>query len=117
MTSEPHAPGAAAVILFREVNRDDNGTTSHQDNYMRIKILTEEGRKYGDVELPFNKGSEDIVNVRARTIKPDGSAVDSDVKVFEKTIEKAQGLKYLAKTFTLPDVQVGSRGCPLVRRK
>lgn len=108
MTSEPQAPGAAAVILFREVDRDDNGRTSHEDNYVRIKILTEEGRKYADVELPFNKADEDIVNIRARTIKPDGSGAESDVKVFEKTIEKAQGLKYIAKTFTLPDVQVGS---------
>jgi len=32
MTSEPQAPGAAAVILFREVDRDDNGRTSHEDN-------------------------------------------------------------------------------------
>jgi hypothetical protein len=108
MTSESQAPGAAAVILFREVDRDDNGTTSHEDNYVRIKILTEEGRKYANVELPFNKASEDIVNIHARTIKPDGSGVESDVKVFEKTIVKAQDVKYIAKTFTLPDVQVGS---------
>jgi hypothetical protein len=43
MTSESKAPGAPAVILFREVDRDDNGRTSHEDNYIRIKILTEEG--------------------------------------------------------------------------
>ena len=30
-----------------------------------------------------------------------------DGKVFEKIIVKAKGIKYLAKTFTLPDVQVG----------
>ena len=49
MTSEPQAPGAPAVILFREVDRDDNGRTSHEDNYIRIKILTEEGLKYAEV--------------------------------------------------------------------
>ena len=108
MTNEPKAPGAPAVILFREVDRDDNGTTSHEDDYVRVKILTEEGRKYANVELPFNKADESIVNIHARTIKPDGSGAESDVKVFEKTIEKAQGLKYLAKIFTLPNVQVGS---------
>src|SRR5271170_5806677 len=53
MTSEPLAPGAPAVILFREVDRDDNGHTSHEDNYVKIKILTEDGRKYADVEIPF----------------------------------------------------------------
>ena len=108
MTSEPKAPGAPAVILFREVDRDDNGSTSHEDNYLRIKILTEEGRQHANVEIDFNKANEDISGIRARTVKPDGSSVDFDGKVFEKVIEKAQGLKYLAKTFTLPDVQVGS---------
>ncbi len=107
MTSEPKAPGAPAIILFREVDRDDNGRTSHEDNYVRIKILTEEGRSYADVEIEFNRASEDVVNVHARTLKSNGSVVEFDGKVFEKTIEKAQGLKYLAKTFTLPDVQVG----------
>jgi hypothetical protein len=53
MTSEPLAPGAPAIILYRQVDRDDNGHTSHEDNFERIKILTEEGRKYADVEIPF----------------------------------------------------------------
>jgi hypothetical protein len=108
MTSEPKAPGAPAIILYREVDRDDNGRTSHEDNYVRIKILTEEGREQGNVEIEFFKVDEDVVNIHARTIRPDGSSADFDGKVFEKVIEKAQGLKYLAKTFTLPEVQVGS---------
>ena len=108
MTSEPLAPGAPAIILYRQVDRDDNGRTSHEDDYTRIKILTEEGRKYGDVEIPFVRGSNDVVHLRARTIRPDGSVANFEGKIFEKTIVKARGLKYLAKTFTLPDVQVGS---------
>jgi Domain of Unknown Function with PDB structure (DUF3857) len=108
ITSEPKAPGAPAIILFREVDRDDNTRTPHEDNYMRIKILTEEGREHANVEIMFDKGNEDVTGIRARTIRPDGTSVDFDGKVFEKTIEKARGLKYLAKTFTLPDVQVGS---------
>ncbi len=109
MTSEPKAPGAAAVILFRQVDRDDTGLTAHEDNFFRIKILTEEGRKYADIEIPFFKEEgNNIVNVKARTIRPDGSIANFDGKVFEKSIAKAQGLKYMAKTFTLPDVQAGS---------
>ncbi len=108
MTSEPLAPGAPAVILYRQVDRDDNGRYSHEDNYVRIKVLTEEGRKQADVEIPFLKGSNDVVHLRARAIRPDGSVTDFDGKVFEKSIVKARGLKYMAKTFTLPDVQVGS---------
>jgi hypothetical protein len=108
MTSEPQAPGAPAVILFREADVDDNGTTSHEDHYLRIKVLTEEGRKYANVEIPFIKATEDIVNIRARTVQPDGQTTEFHDQIFEKTIVKLQGLKYLAKTITLPNVQVGS---------
>ncbi len=107
MTSEPLAPGAPAIILYRQGDRDDNLRTSHEDNYFRIKILTEEGRKHANVEIPFFKGFEDISKVRARTIRPDGSVTEFDGKVFETWLIKSRGLKVLAKTFTLPDVQVG----------
>ena len=107
MTSEPLAPGAPAIILYRQVDRDDNGRTSHEDNYLRIKILTEEGRKYANIEIPFYKRSGDIVNIHARTIQPNGAIVNFDGKVFEKSVVKARGVQYLVKTFTLPDVQVG----------
>jgi hypothetical protein len=107
MTAEAKAPGAPAIILFREVDRDDRGLTAHEDVYFRIKILTEEGRKYADIEIPYWKEQGSIVNIHARTIKPDGSVVNYDGKVFDKSIVKARGVKYLAKTFTLPDIQVG----------
>jgi hypothetical protein len=108
MTSDPNASGAPAIILYRQVDRDDNGSTSHQDDYFRIKILTEEGRKYADIEIPFFKDSENIVNIHARSIRPDGTITNFEGKAFDKTIAKAKGLKYEAKTFTLPDIQVGS---------
>jgi hypothetical protein len=107
MTSEPLAPGAPAIILFRQLDRDDNGRTGHEDNYFRIKILNEEGRKHADVEIPFFKESQDVVSVHGRTIKPDGSIANFDGRVFEKNLVKGRGVRYLAKTFTLPDVQVG----------
>ena len=59
MTGEPKAPGAPAIILYREVNRDDRGKTAHEDVYFRIKILTEEGRKYADIEIPYFKERRD----------------------------------------------------------
>ena len=109
MTSEPQAPGAPAIILWRQVDRDDRGHTPHEVDYIRIKILTEEGRKYADVEIPFSKSiGNDVVHISARTIEPDGSITNYDGKAFEKYIVKAKGVKYMAKTFTLPNVQVGS---------
>lgn len=102
MTSEPQAPGAPAIILFRQVDRDDNIHTGHEDNYVRIKILTEEGREKADVEIPFDKGSDSIINVHARTIEPDGSIVNFDGKVYDKELAKGRRIKYHAKSFTLP---------------
>ena len=109
MTGEPKAPGAPAVILYRQVDRDDSSVrTPHEYNYVREKIFTEEGRKYANVEIPLVKGQWDIHSIRARTLRPDGSIVNFDGKVYEKEIVKARGIKYLAKTFTLSDVQPGS---------
>lgn len=106
MTSEPKAPGAPAVILYRQIDRDDSDSREH--NYVRTKIFTEEGRKYADVEIPFVKGRENIRNIKARTVRPNGSIADFDGKVYEKEIVKARGFKVLEKTFTLSDVQPGS---------
>jgi len=120
MTSEPLAPGAPAVILYREVYRDDCGITCHstsvglmsadrfEHNYFRVKILTEAGRKYGDIEIPLSEGVGNIANINARTIRPDGSIVNFSGQIFEKTIVKTRRLRYIAKTFSMPDVQVGS---------
>lgn len=108
MTTEPKAPGAPAIILFHQVDRDDRGRTAHEDVYFRIKILTEEGRKYADIEIPFFKEQGSVGNIHARTIEPDGSIVPFTGKAFDKSIVKARGVKYMAKTFTLPNVQVGS---------
>ena len=107
MTSVPEAPGAPAVILYRQVDRDD-GRNPHEDTYIRIKVLTEEGRKYANVEIQYFKEYGGMTAIKARTVRPNGSIVPFDGKVYEQTIVKAKGLKYLAKTFTLPDVQVGS---------
>jgi len=106
MTSVPEAPGAPAVYLYRQVDRDDIG--NHQYNYFRIKILTEEGRKYANVEIPFFNGNEDVHSIKARTIRPDGSIANFEGKPIDKMIVKAKGVKYMAKVIVLPDVQVGS---------
>ncbi len=106
MTAEPNAPGAPAIYLYRQVDRDDQDF--HESYHVRIKVFTEEGRKYANVEIPFLKGRDDIRQIEARTVRPDGSAIAFDGKIYEKTIMQAKGVKYLAKTFTLPEVQLGT---------
>ena len=106
MTSVPEAPGAPAVYLYRQVDRDD--IANHEYNYLRIKILTEEGRKYANVEIPFFNGNESVHSIKARTIRPDGTIANFEGKPMDKMIVKAKGVKYMAKVIVLPDVQVGS---------
>ena len=107
MTSEPLAPGAPAIILYRQVDRDDDRYDAHEDDYLRIKILTEEGRKEANIEIVLWTGFETVSNIHARTIKPDGSIVDFNGQIFDESVVKGRGGEYVAKTFTLPDVQVG----------
>jgi len=106
LTSEPKAPGAAAIYLYRQVDRDD--TLSEEFNYLRLKILKEEGRKYADVEIPYIKGEEGIHGIDARTTRPDGSIVKFDGTVYDKPIVSGRGVKVMAKAFTMPEAAVGS---------
>jgi len=119
MTSLPGYPGAPAVVLFREeITRDDMHVVQHYD---RIKILTEEGKSYANVDLPFfsstdmQNSSGDYVgddkmldSIVGRTIHPDGTIIPFTGKPYLKVMEKTKGYKVQEKVFTLPDVEVGS---------
>ncbi len=106
MKSYQGAPGAHAILLYREMHTDDVG--SFDRSYFRIKILTEEGKKYADIEILYLKDLFQIRDIKARTVHPDGRVINFDGRIFEKTVVKARGVKFLAKTFTLAEVQVGS---------
>ncbi len=105
MTREPKAPGAPAIYLYRQIDRDDQ--IPQERLYVRLKILTDEGRKYADVEIPYIKSVESVRGIEARTIRPDGTIARFDGTVYEKPIVSARGVKLLAKAFTMPDVEVG----------
>jgi hypothetical protein len=106
MKDNPKQPGLDAMILYREVNED--AKLASVNNYERIKILTAAGVKsQSDVEVDYNKAQETIQNVRGRTIRPDGTIVEFDGKTYDKEIVKGNGIKVLAKTFTMPDVEPG----------
>jgi len=106
MKSIPQHPGAPAVILLREENDDDH--LHFHSTYERIKILTEDGRKYADIQLPYNRHGFRIDSISGRTVHADGSAIPFEGKPFDKTVVKGHGFSYQVKAFTLPDVQVGS---------
>jgi hypothetical protein len=105
MAADPAHP-ADAIILYHEETADD--MTSHRYVYKRVKVLSEKGKNYANVEIPYDATFSGISDIRARVIAPDGAITPFTGKAFNSTIVKAQGVKYLAKTFTLPNVQVGS---------
>ena len=107
MTSIPQVPDAPAVYLFREETTEDK--LHMHSYYVRLKVLTEGGKDYANVELPFLSGGGNAIDsIAARTIQPDGSIVLFTGKPYDKLIEKSQGSEVKAKVFTLPAVQVGS---------
>jgi transglutaminase-like putative cysteine protease len=106
MTSIPQQPGAEAVILYRQEIYND--VDDVYTVYERIKILTEAGRKYADIQLPYIRGSSKFTSISARTVHPDSTSIDFQGKPLDKTILKTHGIKEHVKTFTLPDAQVGS---------
>lgn len=116
MTSLPGYPGVAAVVLNREeITKDDLHTAFHYD---RIKILTEDGKQYANVQLPYVTTSDvydlggandkTIDTIQGRTIHPDGTVIPFTGKPYLKVIEKGKDVKVQEKVFTLPDVTVGS---------
>jgi transglutaminase-like putative cysteine protease len=104
----PGNPGASAILLYYAQHIDDDEQNNEGEYlYQRIKVLNERGKKYGDVEIRLSPGFA-LADLKARTIHPDGRVVDFAAKPYEKIIAKGKGFRYLAKTFAMPEVTVGS---------
>ena len=105
LTDEPAAPKAPAIYLYRQVDRSDR---SHWEQvYVRVKVLTDEGRSQGNVAIRFDKEREIVHDIEARTIRPDGSVIKFDGTVYEKPLLEGRGMHVMTKTFSLPEVQPG----------
>ncbi len=106
ITSVPEQPGAPAVVLSHEEICDDD--LHYCSVYQRIKILTDAGiQKYSDVSLYSYRGRS-VSEVRARTIHADGKIINFEGKPFDKIVYKGHGARLNIKSFSVPDVQVGS---------
>ena len=100
------APGAPAVVLDWTIERDDD--RNFENHHVRIKVLTEEGKKFANVEVPYRRDAMSIRKLQARTIQSDGSIRPFDGQAYDKLLVKVHRYDISAKTFTLPDVRVGS---------
>ncbi|HLV87286.1 MAG TPA: DUF3857 domain-containing protein [Candidatus Sulfotelmatobacter sp.] len=106
LTSIPQQPDAPAVVFYREDITDD--TKNFHSVYVRLKILTEAGRKYQDVEIVLPRDSFTISQVSGRTVQPDGTVIPWDGQPTDKIAFHDHSRPLHVKAFTLPAVQVGS---------
>jgi hypothetical protein len=106
MKSEPKAPDAAAIYLYREETVDDN--LHFHSFFARIKVLTEKGKELATVGVPYPKGTFSVSDIRARTIHADGTVIPLDVKPTDLVEHKGTGFQMNKMVFTLPSVEVGS---------
>jgi hypothetical protein len=105
MVSDPKFPGVPAVFLYREQSTDN--FNHFVSEYARIKVLTEPGKEWATVELPY-LGSGAPPRIEGRTIHADGTVVPLTGKA-EDLLAVKEGRRHLhVRVFTLPSVEVGS---------
>ena len=106
MTSDPKAPGAEAVYLFRQIEMDNY--SHYISSYARIKVLTEKGKEWATVEFPYNSEIYGTPIIEGRTIHSDGTVIPLSGKVEDfLVLKKYKGHEKTA-VFQLPGVEVGS---------
>ena len=106
MTSDPKAPGAAAVYLYREETTDD--TLHYHGVYVRLKVLTEKGKEEATVRIPYERRKFKVSDIQGRTIHADGTVIRLTAKPSDLTDVKTKDLQVNTMVFTLPNVEVGS---------
>ncbi len=106
----PYDPEAAAVVLFRsgELQFMDFPTeaSSRFQVEVRLKVLTEAGIRFGEVEIPHSRFFR-LKNVEGRTVLPDGRVVELPKDaVFEQRRSRSE--KYFVTKLAFPAVEVGA---------
>jgi Domain of Unknown Function with PDB structure (DUF3857)/Transglutaminase-like superfamily len=104
MTSDPKFPGAPAVFLYREKSTDN--FNHFVSEYARIKVLTELGKEWATVEVPYS-GSGAPPRIEGRTIHADGTVIPLAGKAEDLLVLKNSGRHLNARVFTLPSAEVG----------
>jgi hypothetical protein len=106
MTSDPKAPGVPAVFLYLEQKTDNAG--HYVSTYARIKVLTEAGKEWATVEVPYDPQMAAPPIIEARTIHPDGTIIPLTRKGADALTFQSIGPTLRRAYFTLPGVEVGS---------
>ncbi len=105
MTTFPQDSSTEAIILFDVAKQEiTNEFLLEMNRHVRIKILTEKGKEFASVKIPYWQTSK-VKDVKAQTILPNMNKVELSKKdIFEESI----GKNWKQKVFTIPGVEVGS---------
>lgn len=104
-------PRASAVVLFKNGNLRLMGirgqaTYSSLVVETRIKVLTEQGEKYGEMEVPHSEFVR-LVSFEGRTVSPDGTVVPlPEDAVFRRTTSGQK--KWYVTSAAFPAVEPGA---------
>jgi len=95
-----------AAILSERVSVDHrNPGDVRYDLYRRIRILSDAGRKWGDVIAPTLQPNQRIKSIYGRTLLPNGQAFHLEKDhIFEKTVLETKGTQIEQTSFSMPGV-------------
>jgi len=103
---------AGAEALEWEITVSDertgNSLRSAQHHHLRVKVFNERGREaLSRIDIPYFRGT-DIVDISARTIRPNGLVVEvKKDAILERVIVKRGGREKKAKSFAVPSLEPG----------
>ncbi|MCP4204510.1 MAG: DUF3857 domain-containing protein [bacterium] len=110
LAAVPGQATAPALVLYRKAELRMLDYPREVSSYLkvnvRIKILTEEGKKHGEVEIPHS-GFYRLKKVEGRTVLPNGQIVPlPEDAVFEE--RRSRSLKAFVTKLVFPAVEVGA---------
>lgn len=81
---------------------------NYQTLYVRLKILSSEGMRYGTVIIGEPEPYWSALKVEGRTIQPDGSIVPFSGAIDRRLVSKTRDMLRYRTSFQMPEVRVGS---------
>ncbi len=110
LTRVPGEPNAPAVVLYRKgvfvMEYRGKESESIFTVRVRIKILTEEGKRYGEIALPHTRYRR-LRKLEGRTVLPDGRVLElSEKDTFKRRTSRLD--KRFVTAAVLPGVEVGA---------
>ncbi|HYG63896.1 MAG TPA: DUF3857 and transglutaminase domain-containing protein [Thermoanaerobaculia bacterium] len=111
LTSVPNQPNAPAVVLFKKGEFSMAGVLGNNDASIlsvriRRKILTDEGKRYGEVAVHHSKWAR-LQNLKARTVLPDNRVVPVAKEAIFRRKTSETGNTFVT-AIAFPAVEVGA---------